>query len=967
MKRRIYTLMMLLALLAAACAPIAPVSPEAATHEAPISDAAPGSTIPEASTTWALEDTLPVDPAVRIGTLENGLTYYVRANDEPANRAELRLAINAGSILEDEDQLGLAHLLEHMLFNGTRDFPEQELVQFLESIGMGFGPDLNAYTSYDETVYQLRMPTDDPDILRRGIEVLVDWAAYATLDPDAIDQERGVVVEEWRSRDQNANGRIQSQLISGLFGDSRYAERRPIGDVEVIRNAPAEAVRRFYETWYRPDLMAVVAVGDFDPDAMEALIRDGFGPLENPTPTEPRPVYDVPMESAQDYLIITDPEIPTTQLQIYYKTQPRRGNTVADYRQLLVTSLFNNLLNFRLDEISRSADAPWLSASGGRSGFVRGADVYFVGAQVADGGVSTGLDALGTEVERIQRYGFTNAELARAKTELLRFYESAYSERNTTDSNSYVREYVGNFLEDEVIPGIGVEYELAQQLLPEITVDDVNGEATGLAGAENRTVVVIAPETDSAAVPDEAELADVLANVSTKEIEPPEEVTVDVELMPQVPAPAAIVARHIDEDLGTTEIELENGVRVIMKPTDFRSDEVLFTATSPGGTSLVADEHYPEADTIDEIVASSGVAGLNETELRQLLAGQEVSVVPTIDELSEGLSGSASPQDLETLFQLIHLYITEPRVDPDAFQAFRNQLRSSLVNRDLTPTAALQDALYEAIYGDTIRRGPLPLEEVDDLDPELGLEIYRSRFGDAGDFTFIFVGAFDVDELTDLAQVYLGTLPATGRDEMWANVRNPLPEGVIEEEVFKGQDEQSIAYLVYTGVANPTPENRLVLLLLETVLDTRIRDTLREELGGVYSAGAYASATKMPEPIYLINVAFGADPQRMDELLDAVFTIIDEVQTEGVTEEELANAKEQERRTREEQLTDNSFWTGALEYYVENPDESPDNILNLERRLEVPTAEDLQQAAQQYLPDDRYIEVILYPEGFEAE
>jgi zinc protease len=948
---------LVLALLAAACAPLSP-------------DAAPpGATIPptsaDAADTWELDETLPIDPNVRIGQLENGLTYYVRANQEPENRAELRLVVNAGSVLEDEDQRGLAHFLEHMLFNGTERFPEQELVEFFESIGMGFGPDVNAYTSFDETVYQLRIPTDEPELVQKGFDVLEDWAAYATIAPEEVDKERGVIVEEWRLRDQNANGRIQTQLINALFGDSRYAERRPIGDIEVIRNAPTEALTRFYETWYRPELMAIVAVGDFDAAAIEEQIREQFADLAPAPDAEARPTFDVPLEADTGYLILSDPEIPTTQLQVFYKTEPQRGDTVADYRNLLVTALFNNLLNFRLSEISRQADAPWLSASGGRGSFVRPVDVYFVGAQVEDEGITTGLDALGTEVERLLRHGFTEAELTRAKLEVLRNYESAFNERETTDSSSYVREYVGNYLEDEVIPGIEVEYELAQQLLPAITVEDVNAEAAALADAENRTVVVIAPEKEDLTLPSEDDLAAVLEDVQAKEIEPYASVAADAELMPTTPEPAAIISETTNETLGTTEIELENGVRVIMKPTDFSSDEVLFTATSPGGSSLVSEADYPEADTIDEVVADSGVGDFNKTELLTLLAGQQVAVTPQISELTEGFSGSASPQDLETLFQLIHLYVTEPRADEDAFTALQNQLRASLVNRELTPTSALQDAVFEALYGDTVRRGPLPLEEVEALDLARGMEIYRDRFGDVSDFTFIFVGAFDVAELTDLAQTYLGTLPGTDRNETWRDVLADPPAGVIEEEVFKGQDPQSIVQLIFAGPMDPTPENRLTLQLLETVLDTRVREELREERGGVYSAGVFASARKDPDPIYLFNVAFGTDPERAQELIDAVFAIVDEIQMEGPSPEDVANAKEQERRTREEELQENDFWRFALEYYVENPDEDPANILNLDERLEAVSVEDVQQAAQEYLLDDRYIQVVLYPEGFE--
>ncbi|MEZ4708663.1 MAG: pitrilysin family protein [Caldilineaceae bacterium] len=489
--KRWFLLLTILALTLTACQPLVMES-----APPPQSDADTVVTVDEA---LANPDAiLPLDPSIRYGVLDNGLTYYVRHNEEPANRAELRLAINAGSLQEDDDQKGLAHFLEHMMFNGTRRFAGQELVNFLESVGITFGPDLNAYTSFEETVYMLHLPTDDAEILATGFDVLEDWAAYATLDQAEIDKERGVVVEEWRLREQTASGRMRNQIFPVWLGGSRYDERMPIGDMEIVRNAPRDTVVRFYQQWYRPDLMAVVAVGDFDVDAVEQMIIERFSTLANPADAPVHEEYSVPPHDDTRYLVATDPENTSTQVRLSY-TQPAESlETGAQYRDLLVSRLFFSMLQSRLDEIGRKADAPFVGAYAGASGLVRPVELATFVAQVNDGGALAGLESIFTELERARRHGFTESELARAKTDLLRFYEQAYQERANTESSSLVDEYVTHFLEKATAPGIAFEYELVDKLLPGITLAEVNSVGDNLQGDANRSVIVTAPQKDDA-------------------------------------------------------------------------------------------------------------------------------------------------------------------------------------------------------------------------------------------------------------------------------------------------------------------------------------------------------------------------------------------------------------------------------------------------------------------------------------
>jgi zinc protease len=943
------TLLLVLILALTACQPIQPVEP------AGVPAAEAGSAVP-------VDDTpLPIDPDVRIGTLDNGLTYYIRANDEPMNRAELWLAINAGSVLEDEDQLGLAHFLEHMLFNGTENFPGMGVVDFLESIGMEFGPDVNAYTSFDETVYTIQVPTDDDATLESAFQVLEDWAAHATLDPAEVDAERGVIVEEWRLRDQTAAGRIQQETLPFLLGDSRYAARLPIGDMDVIRNAPTETLRRYYEEWYRPDLMSVIAVGDFDVDAVESLIQEHFGDLTGPEEAPARDGYDLPHNEETRYLTVSDPEETTTTVWFLRRRASNPVQTVADLRGDTVANLFYIMLNERLDDIERQPDAPFLTANSGRGGLVRPAAIDVVLARTQEDRVLDALDTIATEVERARRYGFTESELARAKSVLLNFYEQAYNERENTPSADYAGEYLDHFLEAQGIPSITSLFTSVQALLPQITLDEVNAEVEELAATDNRLIYVTGPEKAEAPLPSEADLAATVDAVLAREIEAPVEEEVATTLIETPPAPADVVTTEERPDLGATIVELANGVTVWMKPTDFKDDEVVFSGFSPGGSSLVSDADFTEASLIDTIVNESGAGPFTASELTRLLAGKTVNATPYIRELSEGLEGSAAPKDLETLFQLIHLYFTAPRADESISAVVQNRELTQLRNRAQDPNAALQDTLFKGLYGDTVRRGPLPIPEVEQLDLARGMEIYQDRFADAGDFDFAFVGSFDVEELTALAQTYLGTLPTLARDETWQDVAPDLPQGVIDEDVYAGEGERSTVQLVFTGPFSPTEQAKLELNAMAGVLDILLREELREARGGVYSSSAYAFSQDLPEPAYFVVVSFGTDPARVDELVTATFEQVDALKQDGPSDDNVTKVKAQALSTLEEQLENNGFWLTALKDYIFYGGESRVDFAAQQAAAEALSAEQIQAAAQEYLNTDNYVQATLFP------
>ena len=916
-------------------------------------------------TTLAPGDPLPVDPELRVGKLDNGLTYYIRQNTEPRNRAELALVVNAGSVLEDEDQRGLAHLLEHMLFNGTENFAGPEIVNYLESIGMTFGADVNAYTSFDETVYTLTVPLDDEETVRTAFAILSDWAARATLDPAEIDAERPVVIEEERLRDQNVNGRLLEQILPVQFGDSRYAERLPIGSMDVIRNAPPETLRRFYETWYRPDLMALIAVGDFAPAVFEGYIEDAFAGLQNPADPEPRVTYDVPPHEDTRYLITSDPEFPYTFVELDLARASESTQTVQDYGQDLASSLFTTLLNQRLDERSRAADAPFLGASVGTSGLTRDTENVTLGVQTDDGAALDGLAALVEEVERARRFGFTETELARAKDDLLSFLEQRFQQQDDIDSSALVSFLTSTFLENSVYTTNETDYKLAEELLPQITLDDVNALAETLLREDNRVVLVIAPEKAGLELPTQAEVAGVIAEAQTRELSAYEDTVTDADLVETPPAPAAVTDETYLGNVDATVLTLENGVRVVVKTTDFTRGEVLMSGVSYGGSSLVGDADVPEASIITSVVGDSGVGSFSKNELNRLLTGKNVSLSVSIGELTEGFSGSAEKSDLTTLFELVYLYATQPREDTVAFARTQDQLRAALRNRDTQPQAVFRDAVAEALYGDAPRRQPLTLDEVDTLDYARAFDIYQERFADMGDFVFTFVGDVTVDEVRDLAQRYLGNLPSAQGEETYADVAPDLPDGVVAKAVYKGKEQQSIVHVRFFGPMNPSRQERLKLLLLENALSIVVREELRETLGGTYSPNVFSNVSKRPKATYAVGVEFSADPARVDELVQATFKTLTAFRVNGPDADTFAKAQEQAKRNYETNFEQNGFWRYVLEYYLAlNPDEDVSSLLDYENEIDALTPQDLRDAAQTYLHTDRYAGVVLYPESY---
>ena len=914
-----------------------------------------------AGQTPAPTDPIPLDPTVITGTLDNGLRYFVRENNEPENRAELRLVVNAGSILEDEDQLGLAHFVEHMAFNGTENFEKQALVDYLESIGMQFGPDINAYTSFDETVYMLQVPMDDPEMLVTAFRILEDWAQGVIFDPEEVDKERGVVIEEWRGR-RGAGARIQDQQFPVLFQGSLYAERLPIGKTEILETAPAERLRSFYEDWYRPDLMAIIAVGDFDGAVIEATIRERFGGLTGPAEPRPRIAAEVPIDHPPLVTIVTDPEAQGSQVGVLYKQPPAPRGTIGDFRRGLVEGLYSGMLNARLNELRLQADPPFMFSFSGQGQFARGVDAYQLVALVAEGGIERGLEALLTEAERVVQNGFTASELEREKTNTRRGYERRLAERENQESASLASRYIQVFLQGSAYPSLETQMELVDAFLPGITLEETNGIAQAWLAEQGRVVLASAPAKEGLEPPSDDDLLSVFAAVGGREVEAYEDEAADAPLLPVAPDGMPVASEEVLDEVGVTIWTLENGVRVVLKPTDFKDDEILFSATSPGGTSIVSDDLYRKVSFALNVVSQSGVGDFDQTALGKKLAGKAVRVSPSVGSLSEGLGGSASPQDVETAFQLMYLYFSAPRRDETMFEAMKAQQMAVLANVGANPNFVFSDTISATMsqgHPRVLRLSQLA-SNLEEADLDAAYDLYRDRFADASDFTFYFTGAFDLATIRPLVEQYLGALPNLGRVEDWRDLGIDPPAGTIETTVYKGLEPQSRTQIIFAGEAAYSLEESNAISAMADVLDIRLREILREDMGGTYGVGVRGSLSYRPDEEYRFTISFGSDPERAEELSGAVFEEIERLKAEGPDAETVDKVRETQRRAKETNLQENRYWLSQLASF-ERAGRDLNGIPSYEW-IERWTAEQVREAAVRYLRTDQYARFVLLPE-----
>lgn len=907
------------------------------------------------------DEALPVDPRATVGKLENGVTYYLQANHKPEKRAFLVLAVDAGSILEDDDQQGLAHFVEHMAFNGTRSFAKHQIIDYLESIGMSFGPEINGSTGFDETLYMLEVPTDSSGVVDKGIQILSEWAGGISFDDAEIDKERGVVIEEWRLG-RGAWARMTDKELPIILKDSKYANRLAIGKLEVLENFDHEAPRRFYRDWYRPDLMAVIAVGDFDVGAIQASIKTHFSAIPMPAGPKPRPWFEVPAQDQTLVAIVTDKEATQTSLTVYHKMPVTAVKTVADYGTSLVEGLYNRMLNARLFELTQQPEPPFVSAYSGNARFIRAKEFYLLAADVKEDGIELGLETVVGESERVRRFGFTQSELDRQKDQMLRQLEVAYNERDKTESRNLAMKYMSHFLNEEPpVAGVEYEYNLAKRLVPGISLEEVNALASEWTSNRDNVIVLEAPEKEGLAIPTSEDLLAIVADARLEHLTPYDDRVSDKPLLAAAPEPSRVVIEDSLAAIGVAEWTLANGVKVILKPTDFKNDEIQFAGFSRGGTSLVEDDEFIPAWFASTLVGLSGVGDFDLVSLQKHLAGRVVSVQPYIDEMGEGLRGSASPADIQTMFELIYCYFTASRLDSVSYLSYKSRMETWLKNRDADPGNAFSDTIGVTLAQHHPRRPILTAETLGKMDLDESRKVYRERFADASDFTFAFVGAFDAAAIRPLVETYLGGLPSLSRAESWRDLGIHPPTGVIRKEIRKGIEPKSRVSLSFAGPFPWSFQEAYDLGSMADALRIKLREVVREDQSGTYDVSVGASSWMHPDQEYSVSITFGCDPKRVEELVAVVFAEIDSLRSVPLDETYVTKVREAQRRDWEVNLKQNGFWLGRLRYYYFN-DLPRDQFVKYAERVEGLTAEAIRSSAERYLGREHYVEVILYPE-----
>jgi zinc protease len=904
---------------------------------------------------------LPLDTAVRTGKLANGFTYYIRHNEEPQNRVLMYMVNKAGSVLEDEDQRGLAHFMEHMSFNGTTHFPHNELVDYLQKAGIRFGADINAYTSIDETVYELPLPSDKPAVLHQGIQIMHDWAQSATLDPTEIDKERGVVLEEKRLG-KGAGERMQRMYWPIILNNSRYAARVPIGLDTVLDNFKRPQIARFYHDWYRPDLQALIIVGDINADSLEKVVRATFSDLKNPLHERLRTKYTVPLTGKNQFIEVTDKEMTSTVAEVIIKHQQPPLKTASDYRNAIIQNLFNEMLGERYAEKARQADPPFVNGNAGISGFIGGLDSYDASVEAKPGELERGFKAIWRETERVKRFGFTPTELERAKDAYLSVVNAALKEKDKTNSESFIKEYQAYFLKSIASPGIVTEAKLTRIAMPTITLSEVNNLTREYVANTNRDILIEAPDKDKSTLPDEATVNNWLNTVDQENLQPYKDEVSSQSLLAIQPISGKITNERLNKALNISTLTLSNGVKVILKPTDFKNDEILFSAFASGGTSLYSDADYQSAANAAAIIPANGAGNYNPDQLDKYLEGKPLSVKPYIGDRYQGISGASNIKDLETALQMVYAYFTEPRKDTAIFKGIIEKSKAALANRSNDPNSVFSDTVSTILGNHNVRRTAPSLRKLEQVDLKKAYKIYKERFADAANFTFTFVGSIDTNAIKPLLEKYLGSLPVTNSHETAKDLHIHIPDGKMDKIVYKGSEPKSTVLLVYSGSFDYSATNKVKLDALKETLEIRLLERLREDESGVYSPGVYDNTSKYPEGRFSFIIQFGCAPQNVDKLIASTLDEISKLKANGPLQGNIDKWRSEEKALTETQLKTNSFWLGYINGQLQN-NESLYQVNGYQTLLDQVNIAELKAIASKYLNGDNYIQLVLKPEN----
>lgn len=905
---------------------------------------------------------LALDPSVKTGTLQNGMRYYIKKNTQPENRAELRLAVNSGATNETDEQQGLAHFVEHMAFNGSKNFKKNDLVNYLEGIGTKFGPDLNAYTSFDETVYMLQIPTDKKDIFNKAFLILEDWASNLSFDSLEIEKERGVVLEEWRLG-QGAFERMMRTTFPAMFKDSRYANRLPIGKPEVLKSCKQHFLTDYYKDWYRPDLQAIIVVGDVDIDATEKLIKEQFSKIPKAKNPKPLTKWEIPNQKEFRAVVASDKESPYNILQLMYLHPATDYVTINDFRENIKQQLYNGMLSARLSELSKKPNAPFLFAGAGFNELIRNKGSYAAFAMFPNGKAEEAITAVVTENERVKRFGFTVTEFERKKKQILNDAQNSFNEKNNTESKNIVNELVQNFLNGVAYPGIDVEYNLTKEILPTITLEEINVLAKKWINnnGENAIAVLMMAEKDGNKILADKEVIDIFKKAEqNKDIKAYEDKVISEALVNKKPRGQKVTkATNLDE--GITEWILGNGVRVLLKPTNFKDDEILITANSWGGTNLYSDKDYQNADMSNAIQEMMGFGKFDATTLEKYLDGKTAYVNYGVAKDFETITGGSNKKDLETLFQLIYVGFTAPKKDSSGFLSFISSQKGFIQNRSNDPNSVFHDSIQYIMSGYNIRGKSLNEQELNKIEMLKAHQIFKERFKDPSDFTFVLVGSFNLDSIKPLIESYLGGISNEMKHESFTANSIVTPKGKLIKTIEKGNNPRSTVQLMWTGESDYTRKNRFEMRALANLLNITLRENLREDKGGVYGVGIWPESVHFPKGTFKYTCSFSCAPDNVTKLVDAVKEEINKVKVNGCNDLNLGKIKETFIKERETHLKDNNFWLGLISH-SDFHKEAIKEINEYTNWINSLKSDDFKKFAKQYFNDNEYKQFVLNPE-----
>ena len=884
---------------------------------------------------------IPVDPAVRIGHLDNGLTYYIRHNEKPENRVEFYIAQKVGSIQEEPRQRGLAHFLEHMAFNGTKNFPGNEkgkgIVDWCESHAIKFGTNLNAYTSVDETVYNIsNVPTDNTAVLDSCLLILHDWSNYVLLEDEEIDKERGVIREEWRSRNSGLL-RVYTDAQETMYPGSKYADCMPIGNIDVVNNFPYQDLRDYYNLWYHPDLQGIIIVGDINVDEMEGKVKALFSEIPKATGKPERIYYPVSDNDAPIIYIGNDKEVSTPNVQIFFKhdaTTNEEKESMAYLLQTYMLSMASSMLDERFEEMTQQANPPFNGAGSDYGDYFlsKTKEAFNVTVITKADGIETGLQAALTEIERMKRFGFTASEYERARANYLQRLESAYKERNNTQNANFVNEYVQHFLNNEPIPGIEQEYSIMQQIAPNIPVEAINALVQQqLIPDNNRVVFIAVPESAVDKCPTKEQVLNMLNGMSQLQVEAYVDNVSDEPLVSDIPATGKIVKEETGM-YGSTKLTLNNGVQVYIKKTDFKEDEIRMRAVSPGGTTQFDDKDKLEMEVLDDLGSIGGLGNFSQTELTKQLAGKKVTLSASVTSQRETLGGNSSPKDFETMLQLVYLRFQQPRMDADAFESYKTRMKAQLENAKANPLSTINDTISIAMFGHHPRIVMMQPEMVDQINYQRGLDMFADRFADASDFTFFFVGNIDVDAMKPLIAQYLGALPDKQRKEAAIDRKlDILPGTRVKEYAKEMQTPMATTIMVYSGKESYNLRNNVLMDFLTQALDMVFTDEVREKEGGTYGVNSYGSLNKYPHEEAMMQIVYQTDPTKKEKLNTLIDELVKKMAAEGPSSEQMQKVRDYMVKQYNDNQKENSYWISSLdEYYYTGIDFNADylNIVN---------------------------------------